>query len=256
MPQWNTISISGYHIREAGATAVQELAFTLADGIGYVAARHRRAGIDVDDVRAAPLVLLGRPQRLLRGDREVPRRPPDLGAASCASGSARRTRESWHAAHARADRGRLADGAAAAQQRRRAPRCQALAAVLGGTQSLHTNSLRRDAARFRPRRPRPLALRTQQIIAYEIGVVTDARSARRVLLRRGADRSGGGGGDARTSAASTRWAGSSRRWSEGYPQKEIADSAYKFQQQVEREERIIVGVNRFVVGRGRSRSRC
>ena len=91
MPQWNTISISGYHIREAGATGVQELAFTLADGIGYV-----QLGIDGGPrrrrVRAAPVVLLRRPQRLLRGDREVPRRPPHVGARSCASGSARRTR--------------------------------------------------------------------------------------------------------------------------------------------------------------------
>ena len=79
MPQWNTISISGYHIREAGATAVQELAFTLADGIGYVRARHRRRPRR-RRVRAAAVVLLGRPQRLLRGDRQVPRGAADVGA--------------------------------------------------------------------------------------------------------------------------------------------------------------------------------
>ena len=79
MPRWHPISISGYHIREAGSTAQQELAFTLADGFAYVQAAIER-GLDVDDVRAAPLVLLQRPHRLLRGDRQVPRRAPDLGA--------------------------------------------------------------------------------------------------------------------------------------------------------------------------------
>ena len=79
VPQWNTVSISGYHIREAGSTAAQELAFTLADGFEYVrwsiAPRPRRGRF-----RPAPVVLLQRPQRLLRGDRQVPRRPPHLGA--------------------------------------------------------------------------------------------------------------------------------------------------------------------------------
>ncbi len=91
VPQWNTISISGYHIREAGSTAAQELAFTLADGIEYVrwapAARPGRRRL-----RAAPVLLLQRPQRLLRGDRQVPRRAPHLGAARCATASAPRTR--------------------------------------------------------------------------------------------------------------------------------------------------------------------
>ena len=79
MPKWHPISISGYHIREAGSTAAQELAFTLADGFTYVEWAIER-GLDVDDVRAAALVLLQRAPRLLRGDREVPRRAADLGA--------------------------------------------------------------------------------------------------------------------------------------------------------------------------------
>ena len=79
MPRWHPISISGYHIREAGSTAAQELAFTLADGFAYVELALPR-GLDVDDVRAAAVVLLQRPHRLLRGDRQVPRRPPHLGA--------------------------------------------------------------------------------------------------------------------------------------------------------------------------------
>ena len=80
VPQWNTISISGYHIREAGSTAAQELAFTLADGFAYV--EHAvKAGLDVDDFAPRLSLLLQRPPRFLRGDRQVPRRPADLGPA-------------------------------------------------------------------------------------------------------------------------------------------------------------------------------
>ncbi len=81
LPSWNTISISGYHIREAGSTAVQEIAFTLANGIAYVAGGHRRRPAG-RRVRAAAQLLLERPQQLLRGGRQVPRRPPDVGRAS------------------------------------------------------------------------------------------------------------------------------------------------------------------------------
>ena len=79
LPRMHPISISGYHIREAGSTAAQELAFTLADGFAYVDAA-RRARARRRRLRASPLLLLQRAHRLLRGDREVPRRPPDLGA--------------------------------------------------------------------------------------------------------------------------------------------------------------------------------
>ena len=88
VPRWNSISVSGYHIREAGATAAQELAFTLRDGIEYVRARHRR-GPGRRRVRAADLVLLQRAQRLLRGNREVPRGARTSGPRSCATASAR-----------------------------------------------------------------------------------------------------------------------------------------------------------------------
>ena len=91
VPLWHPVSISGYHIREAGSTAAQELAFTLADGFAYVEAAMER-GLDVDDFAPAALVLLQRAHRLLRGGREVPGGPADLGAASCASATARRTR--------------------------------------------------------------------------------------------------------------------------------------------------------------------
>ena len=77
MPRWNTISISGYHIREAGSTAIQELAFTIADGMAYVEARPRARPAG-RRLRPAAELLLQLPQRLLRGDREVPGGPPDL----------------------------------------------------------------------------------------------------------------------------------------------------------------------------------
>ena len=79
MPRWHPISISGYHIREAGSTAQQELAFTLKDGFTYVEQAIER-GLDVDDFAPRLSLLLQRAHRLLRGDREVPRRAPDLGA--------------------------------------------------------------------------------------------------------------------------------------------------------------------------------
>ena len=88
MPRWHPVSISGYHIREAGATAAQELAFTLADGFAYVE-RCVERGHGRRRVRAAAVVLLQRPHRLLRGDRQVPRRAPDLGARAARNGTAR-----------------------------------------------------------------------------------------------------------------------------------------------------------------------
>ncbi len=78
LPRWHPVSVSGYHIREAGSTAAQELAFTLANGFAYVEAA-TAAGLAVDELRAAAQLLLQRAQRLLRGDRQVPRRTPHLG---------------------------------------------------------------------------------------------------------------------------------------------------------------------------------
>ena len=187
IPQWNTISISGYHIREAGATAAQEMAFTLADGIAYVEAARPRTRCR--RLRATPLVLLHVPQRLLRGDREVPRGAAHVGR-SCASGSARRIRKR-DAALPHADRRRTLT----AQQPTTTScgRRQALSAVLGGTQSLHTNSYD-EALRCPPSAPR-LALRTQQVIGTK-RASPNRRSARRLVLRRGADRGARGRGRA------------------------------------------------------------
>ena len=91
IPRYKPLSVSGYHIREAGSTAAQELAYTLADGFGYVELGLSR-GLDVERVRARAELLLRRARRLLRGDRQVPRRPPDLGPAGCATSTARPAR--------------------------------------------------------------------------------------------------------------------------------------------------------------------
>ena len=171
MPRWNSISISGYHIREAGSTAAQELAFTLRDGIEYVQwcvdAGHGRR-----QLRAAALLLLQLAQRLLRGDREVPRGAADLGAHACGSGSSAKNPRSWMLRF----HTQTAGVSLTAQQPYNnvvRTALQALAGVLGGTQSLHTNSL--DEALALPTEEAvTIALRTQQIIAHESGVANTA----------------------------------------------------------------------------------
>ena len=149
MPRWHPVSISGYHIREAGSTAAQELAFTLKDGLTYVEQAVAR-GLDVDDFAPRLSLLLQRADRLLRGDREVPRRAPHLGAG--AARDLRRARPALVAdALPHADRRGVADRAAAAQQHRahrdrgagRRARRHAVAAH---------QQLRRGARARRPRR--------------------------------------------------------------------------------------------------------
>ena len=167
MPRWNTISISGYHIREAGSTAVQELAFTIADGMAYVEAALAR-GLRVDDFAPRLSLLLQQPQRLLRGDRQVPGRAPDLVQADDRALSAPRT--SARPGCASTPR-RPACRLTAQQPLNNLTRVaiQALAAVLGGTQSLHTDAY--DEAWAVPSAEAALlALRQQQIIAEETGV--------------------------------------------------------------------------------------
>ena len=196
MPQWNPISVSGYHIREAGSTAAEELAFTLANGFAYVELPCA-AGPGGRRVRAAALVLLQRPHRLLRGDRQVPRRPADLGPLD-----------------ARALRRHATSGRCSCASTPRPPACsltaqqpeiniartaiEALAGVLGGTQSLHTNSYgrgarpaHREGGPHRPAHPADHRLRDRRR--------QRRRPARRLVVRRGAHRRDGapGRGDLR-----------------------------------------------------------
>jgi methylmalonyl-CoA mutase N-terminal domain/subunit len=240
VPRWNPISISGYHIREAGATAVQEVAFTLGNGIAYVEAA-RRAGLEVDD-------FAGQLSFFLSADRDFFEEIAKFRAARRLW--ARLVRERFAARDPRSWAFRFHTQTAGSSLTAQQPEnnivrvaLEALSAVLGGTQSLHTNSLdealglpSEDAAR--------LALRTQQIIAHESGVANTV------------DPLGGAyaveamteGIETEASEYLTRidaMGGMVAAIESGFVQREIQDSAYAFQKQVEAGEKVIVGVNRF-----------
>ena len=167
IPKWNTISISGYHMAEAGASPAQEIAFTLADGIEYVRTAVA-AGMDVDDFAPAPLLLLRRPYDDPGGGRQVPCRPPDLGAGD-AGGVRREEPQVADAALPHPDGGRPADRAAArgepGPRRRPGPRARSSAAP---SRCTPTPSTRRS--RCPTDKSARLALRTQQVLAYETDV--------------------------------------------------------------------------------------
>jgi len=242
MPLWNTISISGYHIREAGATAVQELAFTLADGIGYVELG-REAGLDVD-VFAPRLSFFWDIHNDFFEEIAKLRAARRMWAHIMRDRFGAKNPRAWMLrAHAQ-----TAGVSLVAQQPLNnvvRTTLQALAAVLGGTQSLHTNSFDETLA-LPTEEAATLALRTQQIIAEESGLpavadpfggsyylesLTDRMQAEAERLIRTIDDMGG----------------IVRAVETGWPQREIAASAYRTQQQVDRGERSIVGVNRHVV---------
>jgi len=241
MPQWNTISISGYHIREAGATAVQELAFTLADGLGYVELG-REAGIDVDDF-APRLSFFFDVHNDFFEEIAKFRAARRMWARFMKERFGAKNPRSWL----------LRTHAQTAGVSLMAPQplnnvvrttLQALAAVLGGTQSLHTNSYDETYA-LPTEDAATLALRTQQVIAEESGVaavadplggsyfvesLTDQMEEAAMAYIKRIDDMGG----------------IVKAVEEGYPQREIARSAYDFQRQVDAGERTIVGVNRYV----------
>jgi methylmalonyl-CoA mutase N-terminal domain/subunit len=245
VPRWNTISVSGYHIREAGADAIQEVAFTLGDGIAYLEAAVA-AGLSVDDV--APRLafffnvhnnFLEEVAKFRAARRMWARITRDrLGAKDPKSHLLR-----FHAQTAGVT-------LQAAQPLVNVPRVtvQALAAVLGGTQSLHTNSY--DEALGLPTPEAALlALRTQQVIAHESGVAdfvdpfagSYAVEHLTSAIERGAqaylDRIDELGGMVRAIE-------------QGYPQREIERRAYEHQRAVDKRERIVVGVNEFVQADG------
>jgi methylmalonyl-CoA mutase, N-terminal domain len=241
VPRWNTISVSGYHIREAGATAAQELAFTLRDGIEYVQAGIE-AGLDVDEF--APRISF-----FFNAHSDFFEEIAKYRAARRIW--ARVMRDRFHAKSERSWKLRFHTQTAGVSLTAQQPynnvvrtALQAMAAVLGGTNSLHTNSLD-EALALPTEEAATLALRTQQIIAHESGVanVADPLGGSYFLekltsdIEREAlqyfDRIDGMGGMV---AAIER----------GFPQREIADSAYRFQQAVEQREQIIVGVNDYV----------
>jgi methylmalonyl-CoA mutase N-terminal domain/subunit len=240
LPRWNTISISGYHMREAGASAAQELAFTLADGIAYVEAAVSR-GLAVDDFAprlsfffAAWSELFEEVAKFRAARRMWARIMRDrFGARNPKSMMCRfHTQTAGSSLTAQSIDNNVVRTT-----------LQALAAVLGGTQSLHTNS-RDEALALPTAESARLALRTQQIIAYEAGVTetpdplagswfvesltNDLEAAAQAYLDE-IDAMGG------TLAAIEG----------GFQQRQIQESAYRVQREIEREDRIVVGVNRF-----------
>jgi len=240
VPKWNTISISGYHIREAGATAVQEIAFTLANGIAYVDAAIK-AGLDVDDFGPRLSFFFNAHN--------------DLFEEVAKFRAARRMwagimKDRFHAKNPKSMMLRFHTQTAGCTLTAQQPdnnvvrvAIQALSAVLGGTQSLHTNS-RDEALALPSEKAAKIALRTQQILAYESGVtetvdplagsyyvesLTNEIEEKAMAYIRTIDELGG----------------VQRAIEKNYMQKEIQDSAYTYQKEIESEDRIVVGVNKF-----------
>ena len=242
VPNWNTISISGYHIREAGSTAAQEIAFTLSDGIAYVEAAIK-AGLSVDEFGTRLSFFFNVHNNFLEEVAKF-RAARRLWARIMKDRfGAKDPRSMMLRTHAQ-----TAGSSLTAQQPDNnvvRTTIQALAAVLGGTQSLHTNS--KDEALALPTEDSVrLALRTQQIIAHESGVsdsidplagsycieeLTDE------LERKAQDYIG----------AIDKLGGAVRAVELGYQQREIHNAAYQYQQEIERKSRIIVGVNEFTL---------
>jgi methylmalonyl-CoA mutase N-terminal domain/subunit len=240
MPRWNPISISGYHIREAGSTAVQEVAFTIGDGIAYVEAAIR-AGLDVD-------AFAGRLSFFFNAHNDLLEEVAKFRAARRLW--ARVMKERFEARDPRSSMLRFHTQTAGSTLTAQQPdnnvvrvTLQALAAVLGGTQSLHTNS-RDEALGLPTEQSVRVALRTQQIVASESGVadaadplggsylveaLTDEIEARAEEYLRRIDDMGG-----MVQAIST-----------GYVQREIQEAAYAWQRRVEARDEVVVGVNAY-----------
>jgi methylmalonyl-CoA mutase, N-terminal domain len=240
MPKWNPISISGYHIREAGSTAVQEVAFTLADGIQYVEAAVK-AGLDVDAFAGRLSFFFNAHNNLLEEVAKF-RAARRIWARTMKERFKAKDPKSWMLRFHTQTAGSMLT---AQQPDNNIVRVtiQALAAVLGGTQSLHTNS--RDEALGLPTEASArIALRTQQIIANESGcadvidpfggswaveAMTDEIEGRALAYIQKIDELGG----------------MVQAISKGYVQREIQDAAYAWQRQVEQKEQVVVGVNAY-----------
>jgi methylmalonyl-CoA mutase, N-terminal domain len=246
LPRWNTISISGYHIREAGSTAVQEVAFTLADGIAYVQAA-LAAGLGVDEFAPQLSFFFNAHNDLLE----------EIAKYRAARRLwAKIMRDRFHAKDVRSLLLRFHAQTAGSSLTAQQPEnnivrvaIQALAAVLGGCQSLHTNSL--DEALALPTEDSALiALRTQQIIAHETGItntidpVAGSYAIEHLTneIERGAEE---------YIAKIDALGGMLRAIEAGFVQGEIQKAAFEFQRAVEKKEQIVVGVNDFIADEGR-----
>jgi methylmalonyl-CoA mutase N-terminal domain/subunit len=240
MPRWHPISISGYHIREAGSNAVQELAFTLADGFAYVEAAIER-GLDVDEFA---------PRLSFFFNAHIDFFEEIAKYRAARRIWAREMRERYGAKNPRSWLMRFHTQTAGVSLTAQQPEVnivrtalEALAAVLGGTQSLHTNSFD-EALALPTEHAVRLALRTQQVIAHETGVTNTIDPL---------------GGSWYLEALTNRLEGEAYDYfdriralggvipaiKENFFQREIADASFRYQAEVERKQRIIVGVNRY-----------
>jgi methylmalonyl-CoA mutase N-terminal domain/subunit len=241
VPRWNTVSVSGYHIREAGSTALQELAFTLRDGIEYIQ-YGIDAGLVVDDF--APRISF-----FFNSHSDFFEEIAKFRAARKIWAEVMRDR--FHARDERSWKLRFHTQTAGVSLTAQQPynnvvrtALQALAAVLGGTNSLHTNSLD-EALALPTAAAATLALRTQQIIAHESGVTNavDPLGGSWFLERLTLDMERGA---REYFTAIDRMGGMVEAIEQGYPQREIAEASYRFQQSVEQRAKVIVGVNDYV----------
>jgi len=242
MPRWNTISISGYHIREAGATAAQEIAFTLANGIAYVQAAVER-GLNLDEFARRLSFFFASHNNFLE----------EIAKFRAARRLwARIMRERFRARNPDAWRLRFHTQTSGCTLTAQQPHnnivrvtLQAMGAVLGGTQSLHTNSF--DEAYALPSEEAVrIALRTQQVIAYESGVAdTVDPLAGSYYIEHFTNQ---------IENEATRYiekidslGGATAAIEKGYMQREIVESAYRYQKEVESKEKIVIGVNKFTI---------
>jgi methylmalonyl-CoA mutase N-terminal domain/subunit len=240
-PKWNTISVSGYHIREAGSTALQELAFTLRDGLEYVQ-WGVDAGLDVDGFVPQMSFFFNAHSDFFEEIAKY-RAARQIWAEAMRDRFGAKNERSWKLRF----HSQTAGVSLTAQQPYNnvvRTALQALSAVLGGTNSLHTNSLD-EALALPTAKAATLALRTQQIIAHESGVpnVVDPLGGSYFVEKLTKDMKDGA---LDYFDQIDRMGGMVEAIERGFPQKEIAESSYRFQQSVERREQIIVGVNDFV----------
>ena len=242
VPKWNTISISGYHIREAGSTAVQELAFTLADGFAYVEAGIK-SGLDID-VFAPRLSFFFNSHLDFFEEIAKYRAARRIWARHMKEKYKAKKKESWLVRF----HTQTAGCTLTAQQPENnivRTAFEALAGVLGGTQSLHTNSMDETLA-LPSEKAVQIALRTQQLIAYETGVAATIDPLGGSYFMETLTNKMEEGAEEYFEEIEKR-GGVLKCIEEGYLQREIANAAYKYQREIEKKERIIVGINDFVI---------
>jgi methylmalonyl-CoA mutase N-terminal domain/subunit len=240
VPKWNTISISGYHIREAGCTAIQEVAFTLADGIAYAEAA-RKKGLDPDKFGERLSFFFNAHNDFLE---EVAK------YRAARRLWARIMKERFGATNPKAQMLRFHTQTAGCTLTAQQPEnniirvtLQALASVMGGTQSLHTNSMD-EALALPSEKSVEIALRTQQVIAYESGVTNTVDPlAGSYAVEKLTDDIEAGAMDYIKKIDDM--GGMLAAIEKGYPQKQIQDAAYEYQKAIESKDAVVVGVNQF-----------